>query len=149
VTHRRKEIRPGIERQRCENVAAGKWCSKAERWPRPAGWFAAVQMAKEVAFPITGHAVAKDKVVHSAADVNWVQLNEAMVCERSSKVRRRDIEENRAPMKAPSIERRETECDRHDNHVKGAEGRNGEQTKKLIAVPRRGQHIGNSAVWSV
>jgi hypothetical protein len=64
-----------------------------------------VQIAKEIAFPITGHAVAKDKIVHSAADVNRIQLDETMVGERSRQVGRRSIEENCAAVEAASIGR--------------------------------------------
>src|SRR5436190_24294480 len=88
----------------------------------PAG-LRTVQMAKEIAFPIIGHSVAKNKVLHPATDINGVQLDETMVGERRRKVRRRPIQEKRAAMKAPGIQRRELKRVRHDSDVKGTRGR--------------------------
>ena len=57
-----------------------------------------MQVAHEVALAITGDAIAEDEIVHPATDVDWVDLNEAMVSEYSREAGRRGIEEKRAAL---------------------------------------------------
>ena len=72
-----------------------------------------MKMADEVALAIAGHAVAKDEIVHSATDIDRINLNETEMAERGSGTENRRIEQECPAMKSPGIERRKTEHSRH------------------------------------
>src|SRR4051812_13944290 len=99
TTHCRQQIGPSIERQRGENIAARQMMlERGALASRQRAGLPAMQMPKQVAFPIIRHTVAKNKILHAPADVDWVQLNEAMMSERRSNLGHRRIQQNRSAM---------------------------------------------------
>ena len=62
-----------------------------------------MEKPNEITFAIPGHAVAKNQVLHPAADVNRVELNETQMRKRRGDTRRRSVEQQRAPVKAARI----------------------------------------------
>ena len=67
-----------------------------------------MKMANEIPLAISGHAVAEDEIVHSATDVDRINLNETEVINGGSDIGHRRIKQQGAAMKTPGIERRKT-----------------------------------------
>jgi hypothetical protein len=70
---------PGIERQRCQHVAVGQMMLESGAllgWQRNGS---AMQVAKEVIFAVANNPVAKNQIMHPAADIDRVNLNKTKV----------------------------------------------------------------------
>ena len=72
-----------------------------------------MKVANQIALAIAGHAVAQDKIVHSAADINRINLNEAETIKRGGDIGHGRVEQQRTAMKTPGIKMRKTEHSRH------------------------------------
>ncbi len=59
-----------------------------------------MNMAVQVAFAIVGYAVAEDEIMHPTANIDGVDLNAAVIGKGSGYIRRRCIEQHRAPHEA-------------------------------------------------
>jgi len=106
MTHGRKEVRPGIERERCEDVAARQMMlenSALGGRQRAGGW--TMQVAQQVALAISSHAIAQDEIVHPSANVDRIDLNKPAMRQCGGDIGRGGIEEQSTAMKAAGIER--------------------------------------------
>ena len=74
---------------------------------RLGGW--TMEKPDKIPFAIASHAVAKNQVLHPAADVNGVELNETQMRQRRGDTRRRGVKQQRSPVKAARIGGRQTE----------------------------------------
>ena len=72
-----------------------------------------MKMVNEIALAIAGHAVAQDKIMHSATDINRINLNEAEMIKRGGNTGHGRIQQHRTAMKTSGIEWRKTEHSRH------------------------------------
>ena len=63
-----------------------------------------MQVTAEIALPITGHPVAQDKVLHPAANIDGIDLYEAMVSNCLADARRRSVQENGPPMETARLQ---------------------------------------------
>jgi hypothetical protein len=64
-----------------------------------------MEITNESALAIASHAIAQYKVMHSAANIDWINLDETKVSKGSCNIWRRSIQQDSAAMKSPRIQR--------------------------------------------
>ena len=65
--------------------------------------FRPVQITDQIPFAISFDPIAQDQIMHSAADIDGIELDESEVVKRSADSRDRRIEQDRAAMKPARI----------------------------------------------
>jgi hypothetical protein len=80
-------------------------------------------VAQQGTFAIAGHAVAKDQVMHSAADIDGIDLHIAEVQEGLADRGRRLVEQERLPQKAAGGLRGDADGGRHGGKCMDSAGR--------------------------
>ena len=100
---------------------------------RLGGW--TMEKPDKIPFAIPGHTVAKNQVLHPAADVNGVELNETQMRERRGNTRRRGVEQQGAPVKTARIGGRQT---KHFGHGGKIASRRYFRKFRIRLIPPRG-----------
>ena len=105
LTHGREQVRPGLERQRGEDVTAGQMMLEGGALDgRALSCRIAVKVAAKVAFAIPGDTVAQNEVMHPPAHVDGIHLNESVVSQRRAEAGRGRIEQQCPAVKSPGLE---------------------------------------------
>src|SRR5439155_23017716 len=105
LPHRCQQIGPGIQRQRRQNIAVRQMMLEGPALgsSQPARWLP-MQIIIEVPLAIVCHTVAKNEILHSATNIDWIDLNKPVMIQCRTDADSRLIEQQSAPMKSPRIE---------------------------------------------
>ena len=94
---------PGVECERCQNVAVWQMVLKSTALLGPQWDGTAMQVTQEVTFTVTDHPIAKNQIMHPPANVYWINLNESKVRQDCIDAFRGRIEQHCPPMKPTRV----------------------------------------------
>src|SRR5690349_5576025 len=98
-------MRPRIQSQRRQHICSRQMMLEGGALGRRqwAGGIP-VQVPYEISFGITAHAIAQYKVVHPAANIDWINLNKPVVIESRLDAGYRLIEQHSPTVQPPSLQ---------------------------------------------